>query len=478
MPDREIEKSKPVYGRRLLFTSIFFAALVIADLGVIGYLSYRVLRQEIWKNAVTESELMAESISRKLQEIAHHEDENFRFFTKKEQLIQVQEYVDKILTSARVEHWVEIRDDQGNLVSRKVRRSPSRKAPIEGRNLTEKGKAETIIVDLGFRESRVPAALVTEPGIHLGTVEVAVLEDALEEQFGELRRSFLYKIFLGSLISLLLLGLTFLYVLKLIRQSRRLEAEAQMADRLAYVGSLASGLAHEIRNPLNAMNVNLQMLEEELNDPPVSPAEEIRPLIEGTLGEIRRLNRLVTDFLDYARPSKPKMVPVDVNGVVKDTVEFLRAELEGTGIRITAALSPKIPLVDMDPQRIRQALMNILLNAKQVLGKEGRIEVSAAVGSQGEVRISVRDNGPGIPVSDREKIFHIFYSTKGGGTGMGLPIARRILESHGGSLEVESTPGNGTCFILIFPRDRRSGESRKVDSPEADLVHAAVIAKN
>ena len=172
------------------------------------------------------------------------------------------------------------------------------------------------------------------------------------------------------------------------------------------------------------------------------------------------------------------MVPVDVNGVVKDTVEFLRADLEGTGIRITAALSPKIPSVVVDPQRIRQALMNILLNAKQVLGKDGRIEVSAAVGSQGEVRISVRDNGPGIPISDREKIFHIFFSTKGGGTGMGLPIARRILESHGGSLEVDSTPGHGTCFVLILPRDRRPGEFRKEESTETDLVRAAVIAKN
>ena len=229
-----------------------------------------------------------------------------------------------------------------------------------------------------------------------------------------------------------------------------------MADRLAYVGTLASGLAHEIRNPLNAMNMNLQMLEEELTQLHTDP--ETAGLLSSTKGEIRRLENLVNDFLSYARPAEPSFEPRDLNQTVDEIVRFLRAELHQKGISIETALHPSLPLVAMDEAQMRQALMNILINAKDILGPGGKIEVSTAPGSDGEIVVRVTDNGPGIPEELRKRIFEVFYSTRGGGTGLGLPIALRILETHGGWIDLETELGKGTSFLLHVPRAPRAEE--------------------
>ena len=296
-----------------------------------------------------------------------------------------------------------------------------------------------------------------------GSVEVGIAEDQLNDEIDALRRSLMIKVVAGAAISITLLLVAFFYVVRLLRRTRRLEAEAQLADRLAYVGTLASGLAHEIRNPLNAMNMNLQMLEEEIVAS-AAAREDTASLLASTKGEVKRLEVLVNDFLAYARPADPRFEPGDVNRTVEEVVRFLRAELQQKGIAIETTLDGSLSAVEMDGGQIRQALLNILINAKEILGPGGRIDVTTAEGAKGDVEIRVRDNGPGIPADLRQRIFEVFYSTRGGGTGLGLPIAQRILESHGGRIELESEVGAGSTFILHLPVLRRA-EGRSAQAP-------------
>jgi signal transduction histidine kinase len=175
-----------------------------------------------------------------------------------------------------------------------------------------------------------------------GIVEVGVDKAQLGHDIDELRKALLIKIAAGATICILLLLVAFAYVIRLITKTRRLEAEAQMADRLAYVGTLASGLAHEIRNPLNAMNMNLQMLDEELTAANLHQDPEAVALLASTKGEVRRLENLVTDFLSYARPMEPRLESADLNAIVEEVCRFLRADLQQRDIALDVKLSPSL----------------------------------------------------------------------------------------------------------------------------------------
>jgi signal transduction histidine kinase len=327
------------------------------------------------------------------------------------------------------------------------RRPQSPELPDAGDDAKPTLKVDTTESDSYYKSVRIPGR------DNRGMVEVGIDEDQLGREIDDLRRSLMLKIAAGAIISVILLLVAFAYVIRLLAKTRRLEAEAQMADRLAYVGTLASGLAHEIRNPLNAMNMNLQMLEEELS--PIGAAPDASSLLSSTKGEVRRLEGLVNDFLSYARPVEPRLEPRDLNLTVDEVARFLRAALNQKGIAIETSLQTALPTVAIDEAQIRQALMNIVINAKDVLGEGGKIEIATALGSQSDVVVRVKDNGPGIAPEMRQKIFEVFYSTRGGGTGLGLPIAQKILESHGGWVELESEVGVGTCFILHIPRAPR-----------------------
>jgi signal transduction histidine kinase len=226
-----------------------------------------------------------------------------------------------------------------------------------------------------------------------------------------------------------------------------------MDDRLAFVGALAAGLAHEIRNPLNVLSMNLQMLEEELVEPSSSgTAVDARVYMAALQGEIRRLSTLVNNFLSYARPHQPRFESKDLNAILRDLAVFLRPEFENRKLTLHLDLSVYLPPVDLDEALIRQAMMNLLINASQVLKEGGTVTVTTRVGPQGEAIVTVADDGPGIPPADRERIFDVFFSSRGGGTGLGLPIAARIMQAHGGSIAVESEVGKGARFILTLPR--------------------------
>ena len=285
-----------------------------------------------------------------------------------------------------------------------------------------------------------------------GEVRVAVSQETSQRELDDLRRSLQIKVGVAAAFGIGILVLGFFYVLNLIRKNRLLEQSRLAAERRSYVGLLASGLAHEIRNPLNAMNMNLQMLEEELQGGATTESADWADLLTSTKSEIKRLERLVNNFLAYARPADPRFEPRDLNVVLQEVAKFLQADFRQSAVNLALELEPLLPTVEIDVTQLKQALMNLLVNARQVLRSGGTVVLRSRAGAGGEAVIEVEDDGPGIAPEDREKIFQVFYSNRGGGTGLGLPIARQIVERHGGTLEAAAGEERGTVFRIRVPR--------------------------
>jgi signal transduction histidine kinase len=340
---------------------------------------------------------------------------------------------------------VEVRDRFGGtllFVTQETRR---------GRQLVYKPRI-TDFRDLPAAGTQVVTAQLRRGAVPQGEVRVGIAEEAVVRELEQLRRSLWIKVIVAAACGVLVLALGLWYVIFLVRKNRRLEQSQLAAERRSYVGLLASGLAHEIRNPLNAMNMNLQMLEEELVGVPSMEDGEHGELLESTKSEIKRLESLVNNFLAYARPSDPTFESADLKQVVEEVARFLQADFRQSDVELALDLEPMLPHVELDPTQFKQALMNLLVNARQVMRGGGRVTVATHMGPGGEAVVEVRDNGPGIPEEVRGRVFDLFYSNRGGGTGLGLPIAKQIVERHGGTIEVKSKKGEGTTFVIRLPR--------------------------
>jgi signal transduction histidine kinase len=259
------------------------------------------------------------------------------------------------------------------------------------------------------------------------------------------------KVLVAAFFGLAVLGVGFLYVLHLIRRIQRLEEAKIQADRRATMGFLARGLAHEIRNPLNAMNMNLQMLEEELTGMPQA-GSDWRDMLRDVKSEVKRLGDLVTSFLDYARGAPVQLEKRDLNAELREVARLFQADFAKQGLELVLDLAPELPVWEIDDKQFRQALINLLVNARQVLRSGGRVVLRSSQASGGDVVLEVEDDGPGIPAEALPRIFEPFFTTKGGGTGLGLPIAQQIVERHHGRLEVETSQGRGTVFRIRLSR--------------------------
>jgi signal transduction histidine kinase len=217
------------------------------------------------------------------------------------------------------------------------------------------------------------------------------------------------------------------------------------ADRLSTLGTLAAGMAHEIRNPLGAMGGALEILESDYaRDHPH------REFVEILRKEIDRLGRVAGKYLDFARPQAPDSRPVDVNAVVRSAAELLERSAARAGVRISARLEEGVRPALADPVQLRQALVNLLLNGIQSMTAGGALEVTTRAGGR-EIVIEVRDHGEGLPEGPLDRLFEPFYSTRAGGTGLGLAVTRQIAVSHGGRLTAEPAEGGGSRFRLVLP---------------------------
>ena len=251
------------------------------------------------------------------------------------------------------------------------------------------------------------------------------------------------------------LGRNFNQMVKQLRESReeieRLHrTQMSRAEHFATLGEVATGLAHEIRNPLAGIAGVIEIIGRDL--PSSSPA---RAVVKDVRQEIARINHIVTDLLQTARPHPPKVRKSDLNTTVEHAVMLGRQQAMAKGIEIALHKDPSLPEVEHDSDQIHQVLLNLLLNAQQAIDSKGKIEVT--VERKGSIAvIEVSDNGRGIAPDHLPNIFRPFYTTKGDGTGLGLSLARRIVEDHQGRIDVTSAVSKGTTFAVVLPLQRFS----------------------
>lgn len=231
------------------------------------------------------------------------------------------------------------------------------------------------------------------------------------------------------------------------RPIRELEEASRRAENLAAMGRMAGEVAHEVRNPLNAIGVSAQRLRKEFT--PTNEPADYRRLTGLLRDEVERLDRIVEGFLNFARVPAVDPQPSDLDALVRDTVSLLQAGEDAANRTIEVGLGDP-PRVRFDDAALRQIILNLVRNAREACGPEGSIRVTTSW-SDGHATLCVADDGPGIPPEERRRLFEFGYTTKDGGTGMGLPIVYRLVEQMNGSIEVESGPGTGTNFRVTLP---------------------------
>lgn len=224
----------------------------------------------------------------------------------------------------------------------------------------------------------------------------------------------------------------------------------RLLAQYAEIAALAGGLAHEIKNPLSTINLNLELLAEDFAGSEESRDRRAQKKIEVVRRECRRLQSILDEFLKFARVGEIDSVEADLNQAVTEFIEFYRPQAAEGGIEISPHLSPDLPGVRLDLMLFRQVLLNLALNAQQAMPKGGLLELQTRV-QDGWVRLDLIDNGAGMDERTLSRIFQVFFSTKPGGSGLGLPTVRKIVEAHGGRIDVDSAPGRGTRFTILLP---------------------------
>lgn len=238
----------------------------------------------------------------------------------------------------------------------------------------------------------------------------------------------------------------FIVIFQDLTKLKKLEAEMKQKEKWAAIGELSSNIAHEIRNPLASLKGSIEMLKEG-----AMPDNYKERLMEIALKEMERLNRIVTDFLTYSRPSPPNLQKIDLHMLLDETLDLLENVHQGSGdLSIGRDYSDRLD-VYADPQKLRQVFWNLCINAVEAMPDKGELAVSARKDGD-SVQIRFTDSGSGIDEKSLDKIFYPFFTTKEQGTGLGLAIAYRIVEEHDGSIKVSSKPGFGTTFEVILPQ--------------------------
>jgi PAS domain S-box-containing protein len=228
---------------------------------------------------------------------------------------------------------------------------------------------------------------------------------------------------------------------------RGVQSLLNYSTKLAALGGLTSGVTHEVKNPLNAMMIHLEIIRSKLGE----RSDEVGRSLEIIGTEIRRLDRVVGGFLKFARPQELKLTPVDLNALLSGIASLLEEEWRGEGVRFVISLDPTLPLVTGDEELLRQAFLNIIQNACQAMPSGGAAVITTASDEEGVARAHVVDEGVGIAAEDLDKIFKLYYTTRPDGNGIGLSLVYRIVQMHDGAIDVASEIGRGTTVTVRLP---------------------------
>ena len=239
-----------------------------------------------------------------------------------------------------------------------------------------------------------------------------------------------------------------------LEKKRELEAQLQQAEKSAVVGRLGSAIAHEIRNPLNYINLTLDHLRSKYSPDEPERRKTFEKLTSQLKAEVARINQQISDFLNYSRPTKANMQPIDARKVIEDSLRIVEPQAEEKNVTIGVIEHENVPKILGDPEFLRSVFNNLFINALQTMETNGgRLNIKILPGESGKcVKFEISDTGSGISPENLSKIFEPYFSTKETGTGLGLAIVHKIVEIHNGTIDVESTEGEGTKFTVKLPK--------------------------
>ena len=430
------------FRTRYAIATVIFAVLVLAIIMVFGHLIAGSLSQRYLEDMLLSSRQDAERI-------ADHLDDSGVLTVDLEGVSRTREELFRTLDGVaqrRMVEFVEVFDKDGQVVFTSEFRSTEVIPEAEVDQLGIKsgvGNRQVTEVEDPFRIS-VPVGQYGEVVMHLNRRE-------LSGRVSRLREELLGRTVVAAGLTLLTLVIAFGLIWVLIQRTRKLEARNRREREMATLGTLAANLAHEIRNPLNSINLNLELVEEDLES---GSAENAGASLMDTRKEVNRLGRLVSDFLTYARPSDVRFEDVEMVDLVIGVKDFLAAESLERGVGLRVKVPENGVVVQGDPGQLRQVVMNLVLNAVQAvedLEVQRRIVYLVVEDFEDHVEVAVRDLGDGVDEQDLAQIREAFFTKKRGGSGLGLAIAERVIGAHGGDLTLINLEGQGFEARVSLP---------------------------
>jgi two-component system, sporulation sensor kinase E len=258
-------------------------------------------------------------------------------------------------------------------------------------------------------------------------------------------------------------------LLRDITESRRSEQQTIESERLNALTLLAAGVAHEIGNPLNSLNIHLQLIEREARKLDGANRPELQESVEVARAEINRLDSIISQFLRAIRPTRPQLRPENVNSIVEEAVRFFTPEIKDRDIVVEQELRSDLPLLELDRDQMKQAFYNVIKNSFEAMKRRGILRIRTDM-DESHVTVRFTDTGGGISPDNLSRVFEPYFTTKTSGTGLGLLIVRRIVREHGGEMSIESSEGKGLTLTIRLPHiDRRvrmleAGDSKSISS--------------
>ncbi len=420
-------------GRQYLAVAAVFAVLLVVSFASFGHLVGEQLSRSYMEDVLLSGKEQAEDLARQLKGPGNL----YKVIeTKRTALAQIS----NALSRQQVIDRVQVFDNEGKLVYSSEFRTEGLKGgfPENNSELLVPSSPERVVESSTSYQIRAPLE-------DIGTVVVSVSKPAMAARIAILRRNLLVQTAMAGGASLALLLGAVAFIWHLVQRNSQLEDKRRLNEELAALGSLAANLAHEIRNPLNALSINLELLQEDL-DARGTPADTVGMAHR----EVGRLSRLVNDFLVYARPASP--VPEDLDGgeLLRETGALLLPVCERFGVELSVGESDV--RVRGDRGQLGQVLTNLALNSVQAMDgcAVRRVELRA-FRDEGSTVLEVSDTGPGIPAHELARVREAFFTKRKGGTGLGLAIADRIVAAHGGTLRLANRDAGGLVAQVVLP---------------------------